>query len=141
MEPIYRIAGGIISIINDIFVPLVFALSFALFILGVFKYFFQGATNPAEVKKGRDFVIYGVVGFFLMISIWGIVRLLTGTFGFENANRPCIPTFSNNRQCPPAGTQGTPGYTNQPQNLFEGTTMDDTQRLPQSDLERDPVIY
>jgi hypothetical protein len=99
MDGIYELAGGIISVINDIFVPLVFALAFASFIFGVFKYFFLGADKPAEIEKGKTLIMYGLGGFFLMISVWGLVRLLTGTFGFEGQARPCLPTFSGKDNC------------------------------------------
>lgn len=99
MDVIYRLASSIISIINDIFVPLVFAVSFVFFILGVFNYFFLNADNAEKRKEGQKFVGYGLAGFFLMISVWGIVRLLTGTFGFDGETRPCLPTFSGSPNC------------------------------------------
>lgn len=142
MEPIYRIAATIITLINDIFVPLIFAVAFVFFLLGVFKYFFKGADSEDERKKGRDFVVSSVIGFFLMISIWGIVRLLTGTFGLDSDTRPCLPTFGSRDNCPGSQQDMFDDNGNRPTNLLEGTPYDgDPGILPGDEAGRDPIIY
>jgi Type IV secretion system pilin len=108
MNAIETIATGIINFINNIAVPLIFAFAFIFFLWGVFKYFIAGGDNPAEVEKGKTFIVYGLLGFFIMISLWGLVRILVGTFGFENTQRPCLPTFSGKGNCPPAQTTTAP---------------------------------
>lgn len=74
----------VIDFINNIGVPLIFALAFIFFIYGVFVYFIAGASNEEKRGKGKDIMIYGIIGFFVMISIWGLVRILTGTIQLDN---------------------------------------------------------
>ena len=81
----------IIDFINNIAVPLVFALSFIVFIFGVFYYFIAGAANEEKRGKGRDIMIYGIIGFVVMIAVWGIVHILTGTIRLNNS----VPTQGN----------------------------------------------
>jgi hypothetical protein len=38
--------------------------------------------------KGKNLMLYGLVGFFVMVSVWGLVNILTGTFGFGNNSGP-----------------------------------------------------
>lgn len=74
----------VIDFINNILVPLVFALAFIIFIWGVFTYFIRGAADAEKREKGRDFMIYGIIGFFVMVSVWGLVHILTGTISLNN---------------------------------------------------------
>jgi hypothetical protein len=41
------------------------------------------------------FVIYGVLGFVIMLSIWGIVNMIQGAFGLSGGNRPNLPLFGD----------------------------------------------
>ncbi|HWU24170.1 MAG TPA: hypothetical protein VN086_00230 [Candidatus Paceibacterota bacterium] len=85
------LAKWVIDFINNIAVPLVFALSFIVFIFGVFRYFIAGAANEEKRKSGRDIMIYGIIGFVVMICVWGIVHILTGTIRLNNS----VPTQGN----------------------------------------------
>lgn len=85
------LARFVIDFINNIAVPLVFALAFIFFIVGVFMYFIAGAANEEKRGKGRSLMIYGIIGFVVMISVWGLVHILTGTIRLDNA----VPTQGN----------------------------------------------
>lgn len=81
----------LIGLINNVAVPVVFALAFIVFIWGVFQVFILGGTNEEAKEKGRALMIWGLIGFFVMVSVWGLVRILTGTVGLTN-NVPSYPT-------------------------------------------------
>lgn len=85
---------SIIGFINVVLVPLVFAVAFVAFIWGIFLYFIAGGANEEKRDQGKQLAIWGIVGFFVMVSVWGLVNVLVGTFGFTNTNRPNLPTFS-----------------------------------------------
>lgn len=74
----------IINTINNVLVPVLFAVAFIIFLWGAFWTFIVGA-NDAEVKeKGKNLMLWGLIGFFVMVSIWGLVNILTGTISFGN---------------------------------------------------------
>jgi hypothetical protein len=75
-------------------VPLVFAVAFVTFIWGIFLYFIAGGANEEKRDQGKQLAIWGIVAFFVMISVWGIVNVLVGTFGFGNKNAPNLPSFN-----------------------------------------------
>jgi hypothetical protein len=81
----------IIEIINTVLVPLIFALAFIVFLWGVFQYFIAGAADEEKREGGKSLMIYGLIGFFVMVSVWGLVNLLTGTFNLRT-NPPQFPT-------------------------------------------------
>ena len=68
-------------ILTDIFTPLValiIGLAFVTFLWGVYKYITVAST---EGKEGaRMTIIYGLIGLFVMLSVWGLVDILTRTF-------------------------------------------------------------
>ncbi len=86
------IFGGFTVLVNQVLVPLVFALAFLLFIYGVFKYVIQGGGDPDERDKGKQLMIWGIIGFVVMVSLWGIVNMLSGgVFGATGSETILIP--------------------------------------------------
>ncbi len=82
----------IIGLINNVAVPLVFALAFIVFIWGIFQYFIQGGHDEEKREAGKQLMLWGLIGFFVMVSVWGLVHILVGTFGFNNARVDQYPT-------------------------------------------------
>lgn len=72
---------GIIEIIIGLIkslVPLVVALTLLVFIWGIFQLV---RTNDEDARKEAIAVItYGIVALFVMVSVWGLVSILTSTF-------------------------------------------------------------
>ena len=66
-----------LSIINSI-IPVIIAITVVWIIWGAF-----GLTRSEGEgrKKWRDVILYGIVGLFVMVSVYGLVNILTGTFG------------------------------------------------------------
>lgn len=59
-------------------VPLVVGLTLLYFIWGIFQLV---ASNSEDSRKEAIGVItYGIVSLFVMISVWGLVSILTSTF-------------------------------------------------------------
>ena len=88
----------IINVINNILVPVLFAIAFIVFLWGAFKTFIIGANSPDVKKEGQNLMLWGLIGFFVMVSVWGLVNILTGTVQFGNNTGPSTGT-------PKAGVQ------------------------------------
>lgn len=69
------------SIIRPI-VPLLIGLAVVVFIYGVFKYIF--AKGGEDKEDGKSFMLWGIIGLFVMVSLWGFVSILTETFNLNN---------------------------------------------------------
>jgi phosphatidylglycerophosphatase A len=71
-------------IIRKSVIPLLVMLAVVVFIIGVVK-FISGASDSTKRTEGRNFMIYGIIALFVMVSIWGLVSILQGTFGLGNS--------------------------------------------------------
>lgn len=87
-------ATSIINIINGLVAPVLLAIAFVFFLYGVYKYFFLGATNEAERANGRQFVLWSIIGFVVIFSIWGLVGLVGSTLNLSSGGyAPSYPTL------------------------------------------------
>lgn len=86
----------VLTFINGTLIPIIFALALLIFIYGMFKFFILGGSDEEDRKKGQQLMLWAIIGFVLMVSIWGIVNLVAGGLGFsqdENIqNIPNVPT-------------------------------------------------
>ena len=71
-------------IINKSVVPLIFALAVAMFVWGVVQYVIN-SDEEAKKAKGKQFMIWGIIALTVMVSVWGLVSILGGTFGIDYA--------------------------------------------------------
>jgi hypothetical protein len=78
------VGSFIINVINNIVVPVLFAVAFIVFVYGAFQTFIIGATSEEVKAKGTNLMLWGLIGFFVMVSVWGLVNILTGTVSFGN---------------------------------------------------------
>ncbi len=79
-------------ILTDIFTPLIaliIGLAFVTFLWGIYKYV---SSASLEGKAGaKETIIYGLIGLFVMLSVWGLVSILTETFDVG----PFVPQLQN----------------------------------------------
>lgn len=72
-------------------VPFLFALAVVAFIWGVIQ-FYLNPNNEEKRKNGKNFIIGGVIALFVMVSVWGLVYILTSTFKTKSNNSaPAFP--------------------------------------------------
>lgn len=83
-----------IQFINNILVPLVFALAFLFFIWGLFKYFIYSTEEGKE--QGKDLMLWGIIAFVVMVSVWGIVNVVASGLGFREEEIQQIPNVPSN---------------------------------------------
>ncbi len=75
----------IVNINQQIISPLIgliFAAGFVLFLYGVFK-FLAGADNESDRSTGKQHMVWGIIGMFIMISVFGIMSMIINTFGID----------------------------------------------------------
>jgi hypothetical protein len=58
----------------------IFAAGFLLFIWGLVKFLWY-IEEGGSAEEGKQHMIWGIAGMFIMVSFWSIITLLDSTFG------------------------------------------------------------
>ncbi|MFM2357983.1 MAG: hypothetical protein RJA61_720 [Candidatus Parcubacteria bacterium] len=76
-----------LSVINRVIInPLIllmFAVALLVFFIGIFQMIANSESDEAR-EKGKQTMIYGIFGFFIMIGVYGIIQLILSTFGLDS---------------------------------------------------------
>jgi len=89
------LSSKIIGIFN-IAIYILVALAVLFIVWNIVMALIKG-SDPAAKSAALGNIGYGILGLFIIVSIWGLVNILTGTFK-TNADRQPIPNFGNNTQ-------------------------------------------
>lgn len=86
------ISGELMVVYNIIQMLIIMSIGLAIlfFLYGVLAYVTAGDSEEKR-KKGRDRMIYGIIGIFVMVSVWGLVNILINTFGLGGLNSSIPP--------------------------------------------------
>lgn len=87
-------------IIGNSVIPFLFAVAVLAFIWGAIKFFIIDADEEAKREQGRQFMFWGIIALAVMISVWGLVGVLSKTFGFGNVLPYVRPPGSSGSGCP-----------------------------------------
>jgi len=82
-----------------------------LIVAGIVIYFYGISTNILKFGEGdrakfRNYMVWGIIVLFVMVSVWGILRLLQSTLFGDSATGPS----SSSGQEVPADQFGTPHF-------------------------------
>lgn len=80
MDTLSQFIDNVVRVIITPILGLLFALALFYFIWGLFL-FIAKADVPEERAKGTRHMIWSLIGFFIMVSVIGILSVVTGTFG------------------------------------------------------------
>jgi len=73
-------------------IPLLVGVAVAAFIYGIIQYFLN-PDNEEKRKAGKSFMVWGIISLFIMVSFWGIVNILQGTFTSGVSSEVKMPTL------------------------------------------------
>lgn len=92
-EGVARTVDGLLGWITGLagrVLPLLILGALVLFLFGIVKRFFWG-KDAADKSEAGKYILWGIVALFVMVSVWGLVNVLRGTFNLDNANIPLAP--------------------------------------------------
>lgn len=93
--PVARTVDGLLNWVIYIAgraLPLLILAALVLFLYGIVKRFFWG-KDAADRNEAGKFILWGIVALFVMVSVWGLVNVLRGSFNLDNANIPVAPAI------------------------------------------------
>jgi hypothetical protein len=76
--------------ILDFIIPMLMILATVVFLWGVIMYI-TAAGDEDRLKLSRTYMIYGLVGLFVMVAVWGIINALVTTFDVGGEGVPERP--------------------------------------------------
>jgi len=79
-QTVDSIIHGIARNIFDPLIGILFALALVFFLWGIVMFIFQADDDNARTQ-GKSHMVWGLVGMFIMVSVYGILRLITSAFG------------------------------------------------------------
>lgn len=88
--------GGIAKLFGDALawaVPVLIACAVVYFLYGVLQYVIMG-DDEEKKEKAKSTILYGIVGIFVMVSVYGLVKLVQDTFGINNTNNLTAPKLN-----------------------------------------------
>ncbi|MFQ5662114.1 MAG: pilin [Candidatus Paceibacteria bacterium] len=91
-NPFLDVLGNFEAWIGDT-ILIVIGLAIAFFFWGLAKYILN-AGDEEKKKEGRSIMIWGIIALFVMVSVWGIVRLLAETFGVRPDANLKVPSIT-----------------------------------------------
>ncbi len=88
-------AFDVLGVLSNLFngaIVLFITLAIVVFFWGLIQYIIgKGHGDTAGHGPGTTLMFWGVIAIFVMVSIWGLVRLLQNTFGVGGNQAPIIP--------------------------------------------------
>lgn len=97
----FSILGTIATFLSYV-IPVLITVAVIYFIWSVIQYTITGDDKKkADAKKG---IVSGLIGLFVIVAFWGILSLVTNTFGvgpekLSEDTIPCIPNSAAGIYC------------------------------------------
>jgi hypothetical protein len=85
-SPLGKFFAAITTFIGSVLIPLVMAIAIIAFMWGVVQYFIIGGADDEKRKSGKQLMIYSILGFVLIVAIYGIVNFIITVLGFESSS-------------------------------------------------------
>lgn len=79
-----------VQTVGEIFgllIPIFVVLAVIYFIYGLAQYILKAGDEDGR-RGARDTMIWGVIALFVIVSIWGLVGVLSDTFKLQGTDRP-----------------------------------------------------
>ncbi|HVW83002.1 MAG TPA: pilin [Candidatus Paceibacterota bacterium] len=87
--------GSLTSFVNTALVPVLVAIAFIMFLWGVANAYILHPGDEERRKSGHQFILWGIIGFVVIFSVWGLVNLVSDALGLSGAAAPPPPGASS----------------------------------------------
>jgi hypothetical protein len=104
-DVVYEVLG-----IINLLIPILSVLAFIVFFWGLSK-FILNSDSQAEIQKGKNYMFWGVIALFVLITFRTIIGLVAGDLDIGGSTViPQLPTGSNSQ---PVNTDQQFNFSNQ----------------------------
>lgn len=85
---------GTIAGYLDLALKLIMGLAVLFFVWNVVKYFIIN-SDSAKRAEAAQYVMWSLIGFFVILSLWGLVNILMSTFSLNNNTPGSLTSLPN----------------------------------------------
>ena len=90
--------GAVLVIKNaiNVVLPIIISLGVLYFVWGVFQY--VRTDDSSKQAEARSYIIWSIIFITVMVSVWGLVNIITTTFNLDSKTvppPPPIPEYSS----------------------------------------------
>jgi len=82
LQPLANLIGAIGRLVGAL-VPILITMALVAFFWGLVKYLWGTKGSKEEAANAKNLMIWGLVSLFVMVSVWGIVRLAQDALGIQ----------------------------------------------------------
>src|SRR3989344_2741298 len=82
MQAAQAIVDKFVQFVVNPAILVVFSFGLLMFVFGLVELLLS-LSKGGETKTGRDHMLWGLLGMFIMVSVFGIIRLLSDTFKLD----------------------------------------------------------
>lgn len=90
-QTVQGMVNALIAIARSVF-TLLLIVGIVIFVYGIILYIYS-AGDESKRSTAKNYIIYGLVGVFVMFGFWGIIELIRSTFQFNFGAPPPLPTL------------------------------------------------
>jgi hypothetical protein len=94
MAGLKGIVNVLVSIIVNPLLALLFGAGLIVFLFGIVEFFFELDVrgNQSAKENGKNHMLWGLFGMFVMVSAWAIMQVIAATVGNPISSTPVPPT-------------------------------------------------
>ena len=81
---------GTIPQILNIVIPILMVIATIVFIWGIISYILSAGSDERK-KEAKNLIIWGLIGLFVIVAMWGLVTVIGSTFGVSETVIPRAP--------------------------------------------------
>ncbi|HVV14882.1 MAG TPA: hypothetical protein VHD55_00515 [Candidatus Paceibacterota bacterium] len=74
-------AGCLADLIINPILLLIFVAGLVVFIYGIVEFVWGLSANGEEKEKGKQHMLYGLIGMFIMAAAFSIIKIIANTIG------------------------------------------------------------
>lgn len=89
-KTLQQLVADFILVASQYVLTILVGLTVFIFLFGLMKYMFKGQGSDTARVEGRQLMLWGVIGIFVITSVWGIVAIFANFFGHDTV---VIPQF------------------------------------------------
>jgi len=91
MASVCKVVNTLTGALVNPALALIFAAGLLVFLFGLVEFLWGLSNEAADKQKGKDHMLWGIAGMFIMFAAWAVIQVLTKVVG---GSLPCGGLYS-----------------------------------------------